>query len=316
MKHQFIFEGLIEEIHQGKRLDQALSQMCPEHSRSRLTQWIKQGALELNGEVCVENKRKVKQGDGIVLRAEYEDVQEMVPEEIPLEIVFEDDDVIVLNKPAGLVVHPAAGNRSGTLLNALLHHCSDLTKIPRAGIVHRLDKGTTGLMMVAKTLTAHTSLVQQLQARSVKRVYHALIQGLPRRQSGTINAPIDRDPTNRIKMAVSDAEEAKEAITHYRLLDRKTASSLIECRLETGRTHQIRVHMTHIGHPLLADATYSGHQRYPAGLSPEQRKAIDDFGRPALHAKSLSFIHPVTLEPVTLETEYPEDFQTLLAALK
>ena len=316
MSTEFTFSASVPEMLSGKRLDQALAIMCPEHSRSRIASWIKEGYVTLNNLSCDQPKSKVASGDIVHISAYISDAISMEPEAISLNIVYEDEAVFVINKQAGMVVHPAAGNPSGTMLNALLHHCPELIKIPRAGIVHRLDKGTTGLMMVAKTLQAHTSLVSQLQARSVKRVYNAIVSGQPKRQMGTIDAPIGRDPYNRIKMAVLHSPEAKVAITHYKVLEPLTSAALVECKLETGRTHQIRVHMAYLGHPLIADETYTGRQRYPGGLDKLQRSSIDEFARPALHAKQLTFVHPSTNASMTFESEYPDDFSKLLTSLK
>ena len=311
----FHFEGALPESLHGRRLDQALAILCPEHSRSRLASWIKAGYVTRNGEVCPQIKIKVFEDDILVVCAEFEDAVSMAAEDIALDIIYEDESVLVINKPAGLVVHPAAGNRSGTLLNALLHHDPQLVKIPRAGIVHRLDKGTTGLMMVAKTLSAHTALAQQLLERSVKRIYHAVIYGHCRRLTGTVDMPLGRHPIYRTKMAVVK-EGGKEARTHYTVIEPMLGTTLMKVQLDTGRTHQIRVHMAHVGYPLVGDDAYAGRKRYPSGISDAQRAIWDKFDRPALHAKELAFIHPDTGMEVELTSEYPEDFKGLVDSLK
>jgi 23S rRNA pseudouridine1911/1915/1917 synthase len=285
--------------HQGQRLDQVLALELPQHSRNRLQSWIKAGQVTVDGISIIEPKRKV-QAEQTVVITELASVEQTAfqPENIPLDIVYEDAHILVLNKPAGLVVHPGSGNWSGTLLNALLFHYPASAKIPRAGIVHRLDKETTGLMVVAKTLLAQTELVRQLQVRSVKRHYLALAQGLIEKR-GIVDEPIGRHPSQRIKMAV--VPNGKPAITHYRVLDKFARWTLVECSLETGRTHQIRVHMAHIGFPLVGDPVYGKPQR--GGL---------DFARQALHATRLGLIHPVSGESMLWFAELPADMVELL----
>ncbi|MDP1613010.1 MAG: 23S rRNA pseudouridine(1911/1915/1917) synthase RluD [Sulfuritalea sp.] len=293
----------------GWRLDATLAKLFPEHSRSRLQGWLKDGLIRLDGDAA-EGKRKVYGGE----RIEF-DLAAAVPpaptlaesaEDIPLAVVFEDEALIVIDKPAGLVVHPGNGNPSGTLLNALLHHAPQLAGIPRAGIVHRLDKDTSGLLVVAKTLTAQTDLVRQLQARSVKRHYLALALGNVERD-GTVDAPLGRHALQRTKMAIVRAG-GKEARTHYTVLERFAKATLLECRLETGRTHQIRVHLTSIKHPLAGDAVYGRNKCGDARL--------DAFPRQALHAWRLALRHPVTGEEMAWESQLPADFAALLEELR
>lgn len=286
----------------GQRLDQVLAQLRPQHSRNRLQNWIREGRVCVAGRPVEEPKQKVWGGEHIDLfEAPDERLQAAQPEAISLHIIHEDETLIVLDKPAGLVVHPGSGNWSGTLLNALLYHAPALDKVPRAGIVHRLDKDTTGLMVVAKTLEVQTDLVRQLQARTVKRYYQALVRGQVER-GGTVDAPIGRHPTQRTKMAV--VKTGKPARTHYRIAERFLDCTLIDCALETGRTHQIRVHMTSIGHPLVGDPVYGGGtSRIPAG---------PEFHRQALHARRLGLIHPATGKPMLWKSNMPDDMDALV----
>ncbi|WP_286804136.1 MULTISPECIES: 23S rRNA pseudouridine(1911/1915/1917) synthase RluD [unclassified Marinimicrobium] len=297
----------------GMRFDQVASGLFPEFSRARLQSWIKDGQLTLDGRIA-KPKERLLGGETLRLEAELEAQGEWEPEAIDLNIVYEDDDLLVINKPAGLVVHPAAGNHTGTLLNALLHHCPALEGVPRAGIVHRLDKDTTGLMVVAKTLSAHTDLVEQLQERIVSREYEAVAIGTMT-GGGTVDAPIGRHPRQRKLMAVLE-RGGKRAVTHYRLLERFAAHTHIRVKLETGRTHQIRVHMAHIRHPLVGDATYAGRFKIPKGASDELIHELKSFPRQALHAARLGLEHPGTGEYREWTAPLPEDFQSLLAALR
>ncbi|WP_269140097.1 23S rRNA pseudouridine(1911/1915/1917) synthase RluD [Pseudothauera rhizosphaerae] len=288
----------------GMRLDQALAALFPEHSRSRLQGWLKAGRIRLDGSVP-EAKHRVAGGE----RLEVEEIplpeeQGAAAEDIPLAVVYEDADILVIDKPAGLVVHPGSGNWSGTLLNALLHHAPQLAGVPRAGIVHRLDKETSGLLVVAKTLAAQTDLIRQLQARTVSRRYLALVRG-QLNGSGRIDAPIGRHPTQRTRMAVVDG--GRDAATQYMVRERFADCTLVECRLETGRTHQIRVHMAHRGFPLVGDATYGARRR--------GNPLLDAFPRQALHAWRLGLLHPVSREALEWESPLPEDFARLLADL-
>lgn len=295
-----------------QRLDKALSELMPEHSRSRIQGWIKTGAVTVNGQ-SVRPRDKVAADDVISVHAEIESQERWEAEDIAIDIIYEDDHIIVLNKPAGLVVHPAAGHASGTLVNALLHHYPDIAKLPRAGIVHRLDKDTTGLMVVAKSLTAHTSIVDQLQTRTMGREYEAVVTGVMT-GGGCVDQAMARHPQNRIKMAVHPF--GKPAVTHYRLIERFDAHTHIRLKLETGRTHQIRVHMTHLHYPLVGDPVYGGRLRLPAGASEEVADTVRNFNRQALHAKKLTLIHPATGEEMSWEVDLPDDMLHLIAMLK
>lgn len=295
----------------GKRLDQAVSVLLPTLSRNRIQQWIKHGELTLNQQRVIP-KHKVFIGDVVTGCIEETEVSEDQPQNLPIDIVYQDNTVIVINKPAGFVVHPGAGNPDGTLLNALLYHFPDAKNVPRAGIVHRLDKDTSGVMVVAKTLEAQYHLVQQLQARTVKRYYVALVVG-ELISGGTVEANIGRSGNDRLRMSVTPG--GKAAITHYRILQQYQGMTLVECQLETGRTHQIRVHMAHIRHPLVGDPLYGGRNRVPKGLDTETREHILAFSRQALHAKKLAFLHPDNNKEMTFKTHLPEDFQQLLEPL-
>ncbi len=290
----------------GQRLDQALSQMLPEFSRSRLAQWISARRVELDGRPALP-KTKVWGGEKVLLHPVPDaTATAAAPEAIPLDIVHEDAAVLVIAKPAGLVVHPGRGNWSGTLLNALLAHAPQLAALPRAGIVHRLDKDTSGLLVVAKTLAAQTNLVRQLQARTVKREYLALVHGRVMRD-GKVEAPVGRHPVQRTRMAV--VARGKPAVTHFQVLRRLAHVTLLRCRLETGRTHQIRVHMQSLGHPLVGDPVYGKHRRGPDAL-------IAAFPRQALHAERLVFQHPASGETVAWQVAPPADMRELIAALQ
>ncbi len=301
----------INEKNHLSRFDLAVSEELPELSRSQIQKWIKSGEITINGKTATP-KQKVYIGDIIAGEMQETSHEEHQPQDIPLNIIYQDDEVIVINKPAGLVVHPGAGNPDGTLLNGLLHHFPTLKHIPRAGIVHRLDKDTSGIMVVAKTLEAQFHLVKQLQERSVKRHYVALAVG-EITSGGTIKTNIGRSGNDRLRMAVTPG--GKEAITHYQVLERFKGLTLIECQLETGRTHQIRVHMTHIRHPLVGDPLYGGRNRIPKGLDAQTREKILSFPRQALHALELSFIHPSTEKVMHFETEFPEDMLELIEDL-
>lgn len=297
--------------HAGERLDRVLAELLPDHSRGRLQAWIREGAITVDQQ-RVKPGAKLHGGELIEIDVVVEAVSEVRPQALAIDVLHADDDLIVLNKSAGLVVHPAAGNRDGTLQNALLHHYPELETIPRAGIVHRLDKLTSGVMVVARSLRAHTALVRQLQDRSMRREYRALVYG-DLISGGTIDAPIARHPHDRLRMAV--VAGGKPAVTHYRILDRFAHFSWLEVRLETGRTHQIRVHMAHIGHPLVADPVY-GRQRLPAGAGAPLRAALQGFGRQALHALRLELVHPASGEPVRYCAPLAYDLRQLVKVLE
>jgi 23S rRNA pseudouridine1911/1915/1917 synthase len=288
----------------GLRLDQALSALLPEFSRNRIQNWIRARKISVD-DAFGTTRMKVSGGESVRVEIEPDpNATPDAPEAIPLDIVFEDPMLLVINKPVGLVVHPGSGNRQGTMLNALLHWVPQVAELPRAGIVHRLDKDTSGLLVVAKTLKSHTDLVRQLQARTVKREYLALVYGEVDRP-GTVDAPLARDPHNRVKRTVHTM--GKEAVTHYEVVERFPGLTLLRCKLETGRTHQIRVHMQHIGHPLVGDSVYSASRRSHLKIP---------FPRQALHAERLGLIHPVTQEFMQWECPLPPDFASLLQALR
>ena len=303
---------ILTEDFAGKRLDAVLAELFPEYSRSRLKIWIDEGQVLVNGEI-EKPKKKMAGDEEIQLTVQtIESELDYVAEDIPLDIIHQDESIIVVNKPAGLVVHPAAGHYTGTLLNALLHFDSSLAEIPRAGIVHRLDKDTTGLMVVARNLTSHKYLVDQIQQHDVIREYQAVVHGVLT-GGGVVDQPIGRHPHDRIKMAVR--ENGREAVTHYRLQERFREHSHVKVQLETGRTHQIRVHMSYLRHSIVGDPVYAGRQRIPKGATPELVKYIQSFKRQALHAWRLSFVHPEHGEDVTYEAPLPEDMQKLLSLL-
>jgi 23S rRNA pseudouridine1911/1915/1917 synthase len=287
----------------GQRLDVALAKMFPEHSRSRLQRWLREGRIRLDAQ-AVKPKQKIWGGEQVELQSRPDPADTSFRgEAIDLDVVHEDESVLVINKPAGLVVHPGSGNWNGTLLNALLHRLPQLAAIPRAGIVHRLDKNTSGLLVVAKTLQAQTHLVRQLQARTVRREYLAVAHGVVR-ADGEVAAPVGRDPRSRTRMAVVDS--GKAALTRYKVAKRFATATLLECSLATGRTHQIRVHMQELGHPLVGDPVYRG-----------KRRGLPDAGfrRQALHAARLEFSHPVSGARVRFEARLPEDMRKLLESL-
>lgn len=298
----------------GNRLDVVLSELLPNFSRKKIQDAIKNGDATLNGK-APKIRDKVYGGENITITLilEQDYLNDAKAEDIPLDIIYEDDDILVINKPAGLVVHPAAGNHDGTLLNALLHHNEHAHLLPRAGIVHRLDKDTTGLMVVSKNLDAYYHLVEQLSDHSMGRTYHAIASG--EMISGqTIDVPIGRHKTDRKKMSAQAI--GKPAITHYRILDHYRGHTLIECQLETGRTHQIRVHMNFIHHPLFGDSTYGWRLKLPSKMVPELAEELRQFKRQALHAKKLELTHPKTEKRMVFECDYPEDFETLIKIFK
>jgi len=300
----------------GKRVDQVLAELFPDYSRSRLQSWLKSGDITIDKQ-ALKAKNKVHGGELIDFNVVIEPEGEWEAEDIPLDIQYEDEQLLVINKPAGMVVHPAVGNYSGTLLNAILHHHPDAINIARAGIVHRLDKDTSGLLVVAKTIPAQTHLVDQLQRRAFEREYEAIVIG-EMTGGGTINQPIGRHPTQRTKMAVLAVtnKSGKEAITHYRILQRYTAHTKIKVKLETGRTHQIRVHMAYKHYPLLGDPVYGGRIKYPTGCNEPLKEAIENFKRQALHAKKLGLEHPQSGEWMSWQINAPEDMQNLYTLLQ
>lgn len=311
---RIILEAQVQEQHEGQRLDFIAAEVFSDYSRSRLQKWIKSGELKVDGKV-LKAREKLFAGQQLCLDAELAiEVEDDAPQAMSLEIVYEDDCMLVINKPAGLVVHPAAGHQDSTLLNGLLYHCPDLVHVPRAGIVHRLDKETTGLMMVAKTLPAHNALVEQLQERSVLREYLALVQGVVTAGS-SVDAMVGRHPTNRQKQAVVTSG-GKDALTHYRVEQRFRTQSLLRCQLETGRTHQIRVHMAHIRLPLVGDKLYGGRPKLPKAAAPELVEALQRFNRQALHAHRLGVTHPETGEYCEWQIDLPEDMANLVMLLK
>lgn len=305
-KETNLYEFIIEKEMIGTRLDMVLSLALEEASRSSLQKLIEGGQVSVNEEICKVKKYKVKQGDSIKVTLPEPEMLDVVPENIPIEIVYEDEDVLVVNKPKGMVVHPAVGNYTGTLVNAVLYHCDNLSSINgviRPGIVHRIDKDTSGLLMIAKNDMAHKSLAVQLAEHTITRAYHAIVYSNFTHEEGTINQPIGRDPKNRLRQAVTSLN-SKEAVTHYKVLERFGNFTYIEARLETGRTHQIRVHMAYINHPLLGDLVY-GPKKIVMGIETQM-----------LHAKVLGFKHPRTGEYMEFHSELPEEFSTVLKKLR
>ncbi|MBL7481028.1 23S rRNA pseudouridine(1911/1915/1917) synthase RluD [Legionella bononiensis] len=299
----------------SQRIDSVLAQLLPDYSRSQISNWIKSGAVTLNDRPC-KPKDKALDGDLIEVHVDLNtidtDFTQCEPEDIPLDIIYEDEEVLVLNKPAGLVVHPGAGNKEHTLVNALLHHAPDLQHLPRAGIIHRLDKDTTGLLIVAKSLTAHTSLIRQMQARDIKRHYITLVLGHVI-SGGTIDTGFGRHPRNRLKMTVTG--QGRQAITHYTVKKQYNEFTLLDVSLMTGRTHQIRVHLAYINHPVVGDQLYNGRMRFPLNASDQLRTQLQQFKRQALHACSITFCHPKTEEELTFKAPMPDDFKLLLETL-
>ncbi len=312
MSETEIIEGNFPDEWAGERIDQALAKLFPDYSRSRLQSWLKEGQILVNDKVK-RPKDKVLGGERVQLQVVLTSENSWEAENIPLNIVYEDEQLLIINKSAGMVVHPAAGNFSGTMLNALLHHAPELETIPRAGIVHRLDKETSGLLVVARTLTSQKLLVEQLQARTFLREYDAIITGAVTAGS-TINQPIGRHPVNRKRMAVNP--KGKPAITHYRVSERFRLHTKLTVKLETGRTHQIRVHMAYINHPLLGDPVYGGRFKIPAASDDNFVQMLKSFKRQALHARHLGLIHPATNEFIEWEVEVPQDMIDLQDALR
>ena len=303
---------IIPERLKHHRLDAALAQMLPNYSRSKITSWIKSGDALISKEKF-KPKDKAIGNEIIAININQNQRINWIPEKIQLDIIFEDKDILVINKPCGLVTHPGAGNWDGTLANGLLHYNSDLSKLDRAGIVHRLDKNTSGLMVVAKNAKSQKYLVEQLQTHSVEREYSAILYG-HMISGGTVNEPIGRNPKDRIKQSVTI--NGKHAITHYRVITRYANHTHVKAILETGRTHQIRVHLSHIGYPMVGDPLYGGRVRFPKKANQELKNALKGFNRHALHSKKLTLIHPESGESMSWKSELPEDMRLLLAVLK
>ncbi|MGB0894446.1 MAG: 23S rRNA pseudouridine(1911/1915/1917) synthase RluD [Parashewanella sp.] len=297
----------------GQRLDQALAELFPDYSRTRIKEWILSGAVSIDEQVIDKPRTKVLEAQQVSVVTEIQEEVVAEAQAIDLDIVYEDEHILVINKQAGLVVHPGAGNSDGTLMNALLHHCPEIEHVPRAGIVHRLDKDTTGLMVVAKTVEAQTHLVTALQARDITREYEAIALGTMT-AGGLVDAPIGRHPTQRTHMAVNHS--GKPAVTHYRVAEKFRAHTRLRLRLETGRTHQIRVHMAHIGHVLAGDPVYGGRPRLPKAASAEFIDVLKGFKRQALHAVRLELQHPITCELMSWTAPIPEDMKVLTKALR
>ncbi len=313
MSDSIELHGIIPDESAGMRLDQALAQLFADYSRGQITKWIKAGYVQVD-QTTRRPRDSVMGGEQVFIHAQVEAVDDSwIAQAIKLDIIHEDQDVLIINKPAGMVVHPGAGNQQGTLVNALLHHAPELEAIPRAGIVHRIDKGTTGLLMIAKTLQAHNSLVSQLQERTVQREYQAIAMGVMT-AGGTVEEPIGRHHIERKRMAVTGT--GKPAVTHYRVEQRFRAHTHIRCKLETGRTHQIRVHMAHIRYPLLGDPAYGGRLRLPKGASEQCQQALQSFKRQALHAGLLGFIHPRSEQAVSWQIDMPQDMLDILTVLE
>jgi len=296
----------------GSRLDAAISEMLPELSRNKITSWIKSGEILIDSN-RFKPKEKVSGGEIIEMNVSLEENTHWIAEDIKLDIVFEDEEILILNKPSGLVTHPGAGNTHGTLANGILFARPELNQLDRAGIVHRLDKDTSGLMVVSKTEPAKLSLIKQLESHSVSREYSAIVYG-SMVTGGMVNEPIGRDSANRQKQAVTKG--GKPAVTHYRVIEKFKNFTLIKAILETGRTHQIRVHMSHIGHPLLGDFTYGGKVKFPKGASDELKQAIKNFPRQALHAKKLSITHPKDNKEISWKSKLPEDLDNMINILR
>ncbi|MEL7325529.1 MAG: 23S rRNA pseudouridine(1911/1915/1917) synthase RluD [Pseudomonadota bacterium] len=313
MAQQIVLTNTVKDSQLGQRLDQAIAELFADFSRSRLKEWLLAGKVQVNGEVVTKPRTRVMGGEAITLQAELEDEERWEAQDIPLDIVYEDENIIVINKPRDFVVHPGAGTPDGTVLNALLHHYPDIAEVPRAGIVHRLDKDTTGLMVVAKTVPAQTRLVRALQKRNITREYEAIAIGRMT-AGGKVDKPIGRHSTKRTLMAV--APMGKPAVTHYRVAEHFREHTRIRLRLETGRTHQIRVHMSYLQHPLLGDTAYGGRARIPTGASEELTEMIRGFDRQALHAVMLRFDHPVTGEELEFHAPVPDDMVEMTEALR
>ncbi|HEJ0211724.1 TPA: 23S rRNA pseudouridine(1911/1915/1917) synthase RluD [Proteus mirabilis] len=313
MSQQIRLNATVADSQLGQRLDQALAELFPDYSRSRIKEWILDNRVQVNDKIINKPKEKMLGGEKIEVDALIEEDVRWEPQNIPLNIVYEDDDILVINKPRDLVVHPGAGNPDGTVLNALLYRYPEIVNVPRAGIVHRLDKDTTGLMVVAKTVPAQTHLVEALQRREITREYEAVATGRMT-AGGLVNEPISRHPTKRTHMAVHPM--GKHAVTHYRVMEHFRAHTRLRLRLETGRTHQIRVHMAHIHHPLIGDQLYGGRPRPLKGASEEFRETLRRFDRQALHATMLRLYHPITGIEMEWHAPLPDDMVELIRVLK
>lgn len=313
MAQEIQLTATINESQLGQRLDQALAELFPDYSRSRIKEWILDDRVQVNGRLVNKPKEKMLGGEQISIDALIDEDMRFEPQNLPLNIVYEDDDILVINKPRDFVVHPGAGNPDGTVLNALLYHYPDIADMPRAGIVHRLDKDTTGLMVVAKTVPAQTRLVESLQLREITREYEAVANGRMT-AGGKVEEPISRHPTKRTHMAVNPM--GKPAVTHYRVMEHFRAHTRLRLRLETGRTHQIRVHMAHINHPLVGDQLYGGRPRPLKGASDEFRDALREFDRQALHATMLRLYHPISGIQMEWHAPIPDDMVKLIEVLK
>jgi len=313
MTQEINLKSEISATQTGLRLDQALAELFPDYSRTRIKEWILDGKVSVDGTVVNKPREKVLESQEIEVQATLEEEVHAEAQAIDLNIVYEDDHILVINKQAGLVVHPGAGNSDGTLMNALLHHCPEIEHVPRAGIVHRLDKDTTGLMVVAKTVEAQTHLVAALQARDITREYEAIVLGTMT-AGGTVDEPIGRHPTKRTHMAVHHS--GKPAVTHYRVAEKFRAHTRLRLRLESGRTHQIRVHMAYIGHVLVGDPVYGGRPKPPKAASEAFFEVLKNFKRQALHAVRLELVHPITCELMSWQAPIPEDMVELTKAMR
>lgn len=312
MNEQIKISTVIPDEMSGKRLDQALATLLPEHSRARLQGWIRNGYVLIDKKT-MRPRDKIHGGEQVEIQAEIEARISASPENIPLEIVFEDEYIIVINKPAGLIVHPGAGNPQHTLMNALLHHDQQLEQVPRAGIVHRLDKDTSGLLVIARTLPSHTSLVKQLQAREMHREYVTIVSGIMT-AGGTIDQPIGRHPKHRTRMAV--VKNGRAATTHYRIIKKYRHHTQLQVNLETGRTHQIRVHMTWLHYPIVGDPVYGTKKQLVKGMDPKLARIVTSFPRQALHARAIQLLHPQNDESMSWKAPIPEDMTRLIDSLE
>lgn len=307
--------GIISESEHGKRLDQALSLIFPDYSRSRLKEWIVEGRVKIDDQVVTVPRQTVDEGQEVTIEAEVTNDETHEPQNIPLDVVYQDQDLVIINKPAGLVVHPGAGCHDGTLLNALLYHFPQTQEIPRAGIVHRLDKDTSGLMVVALSIEAQNKLVKEISQHNVVREYEAVVCG-HMTAGGKVDKPIGRHPRIRTNMTVMPEGMGKPAVTHYRVLEKFRAHTRLRLRLETGRTHQIRVHMAYINHPLVGDQQYGDRSRLIRQATPEFSSYMAKFPRQALHAVKLELEHPITSESLSFEVPIPQDLEDLLVKLR